>query len=167
MIYQLKITLTGSIPVTWRRLQVSSHLTFGVLHEILQILFEWEGEHLHVFEITKTGGLTKRNQQITIGPTEGLTAEDTYPELDCILENWLTREKDTCCYIYDFGNYWQHEIVLERIIDIGEATYFYPICRKAVGEAPVDYIVGSRKIENDDLQKAINQQLKHLWEKLC
>lgn len=167
MIYQLNITLTGTLPVIWRTLQVSSKMTFANLHEILQVLFEWEGEHLYLFEVNRTDGKTIKTQSITIGPIDHLTAEVTYPEVDSMLEDWLIREKDTCRYIYDFGNYWQHEIILEKIIDFGEATYFYPICRKAVGEAPVEYLLGGSKIGNDELRTAINQQLKQLWEKLC
>ncbi len=166
MIYQLKITLTNTIPVVWRRLQVSSRMSFAHLHDILQVLFEWEGEHLYLFEVTRSDGIIIKSHGVTIGPIDLLTEEVTYPGVDSIIENWLTKEKDTCRYIYDFGNYWQHEIILEKIIDIGESSYFYPVCRKAVGEAPVEYVLGSNKIGNDELRTAINQQLKHLWEKI-
>lgn len=166
MIYQLKITLTGTTPLIWRRIHISSHITFANLHDILQILFEWEGEHLHLFEVTRTDGIIMRNQEIMIGSTDCFMVEATYAELDCTIENWLTTEKDTCRYIYDFGHYWQHEIVLEKIVDVGEATYFFPICRKAVGEAPVEYVLENNKFGNEDLKTAINQQLKHLWGRL-
>jgi hypothetical protein len=166
MIYELKIILTGTKPTIWRRIQVSSQWTFSDLHDILQILFEWEGEHLHIFEILRTNGKISSNQAITIGPTEHIPVEVNYAEVDCKLENWLTTEKDICRYIYDFGNYWQHEILLERIIHVGDTSYFYPVCRKVVGEAPTDYEIEVRKDGDEELKSVINQQLKHLWRKL-
>ncbi|MBE4907548.1 plasmid pRiA4b ORF-3 family protein [Bacillus luteolus] len=166
MIYQLKITLTSTIPIIWRRLQVSSKMSFANLHETLQILFEWEGDHLYLFEVIRSDGKMIKNHGVTIGPNDLLAEEVTLSGVDSTIENWLTKEKDICRYIYDFGNYWQHEIILEKIIDIGESTYFYPICRKAVGEAPVEYLLGSNKLGNEELRKAINQQLKNLWDKI-
>ena len=50
-IYQLRVVLCGVSPLVWRRLLVASETSLAELHEILQIAFNWSGEHLHRFLI--------------------------------------------------------------------------------------------------------------------
>jgi len=50
-IYQLKITLKGSKPPIWRRIQVISDITLHDLHQILQVVMGWSEYHLHQFII--------------------------------------------------------------------------------------------------------------------
>ena len=50
-IYQLRVVLCGVSPLVWRRLLVASETSLAELHEILQIAFNWSGEHLHRFFI--------------------------------------------------------------------------------------------------------------------
>ena len=50
-IYQLRAVLRGISPLVWRRLLVLSDSTVAQLHEVLQIAFGWDEEHLNRFEI--------------------------------------------------------------------------------------------------------------------
>jgi len=50
-IYQLRAALRGVSPLIWRRLLVRSDSTVAQLHEVLQIVFGWDDEHLNRFEI--------------------------------------------------------------------------------------------------------------------
>jgi hypothetical protein len=50
-IYQLRAVLCGISPLVWRRLLVRSDSTVAQLHEVLQIAFGWDDEHLNRFEI--------------------------------------------------------------------------------------------------------------------
>jgi hypothetical protein len=50
-IYQLRAVLRGISPLIWRRLLVRSDSTVARLHEVLQIAFGWDDEHLNHFEI--------------------------------------------------------------------------------------------------------------------
>jgi hypothetical protein len=49
-IYQLRAVLRGISPLIWRRLLVRSDSTVARLHEVLQIAFGWDDEHLNRFE---------------------------------------------------------------------------------------------------------------------
>src|SRR5689334_7501208 len=50
-IYQLKVTLKGSKPPIWRRIQVPGDTNLAQLHEILQIVMGWTDSHLHQFVV--------------------------------------------------------------------------------------------------------------------
>jgi Plasmid pRiA4b ORF-3-like protein len=48
--YQLKITLCGAKPPTWRRLLIEPGTTFQDLHRIIQVAMGWQASHLHLFQ---------------------------------------------------------------------------------------------------------------------
>ena len=51
MIYQLKITLSGSEPPIWRRFVVDGQTSLGDLHSLIQIVMGWSDSHLHHFVV--------------------------------------------------------------------------------------------------------------------
>ncbi len=93
-VYQIKVTLKGSKPPTWRRIQVTSDTTLAKLHRILQRVMGWEGAHLYQFVI---GGLTYGDRAL-LGELEAKDAR-TVP-----LEAFVRREKFKFLYEYDFGD---------------------------------------------------------------
>jgi hypothetical protein len=50
-VYQIKVTLKGSKPPIWRRIQVTRETTLAKLHRILQRVMGWEGYHLYQFMV--------------------------------------------------------------------------------------------------------------------
>lgn len=50
-IIQLKITLQGTTPPIWRRIQMPEDLSLLQLHLILQLTMGWTNSHLHEFTI--------------------------------------------------------------------------------------------------------------------
>ena len=54
-IYQLRAVIRGISPMIWRRLLVRDDSTVAQLHEVLQIAFGWDDEHLNRFEIRSAG----------------------------------------------------------------------------------------------------------------
>lgn len=137
MIYQLKITLKGSKPPIWRRVQVHSDITFAKLHEIIQACFEWDDYHLHEFRIKSKAYLN--HPVVTIGPAyygyEHEFVDNDFDEAEEILEDHFIGEKSRCHYTYDFGDDWQHEILLEKILPEEEGVH-YPRCLKVRRQAP-------------------------------
>jgi hypothetical protein len=50
-IYQLHILLLQINPPIWRRLHARSDTSIAILHDLLQIAFDWSDFHLHRFVI--------------------------------------------------------------------------------------------------------------------
>lgn len=49
-VYQLKVTLKGSKPPIWRRIQVPGSITLATLHRIIQVIMGWEDYHLQALQ---------------------------------------------------------------------------------------------------------------------
>jgi hypothetical protein len=129
-IYQLKIVLQGSKPPIWRRLQVKSNITLDVLHQIIQTAMGWDDVHLHQFDVYGT---------FYSSPAFQLeVAED---ESHIKLNQILTTLKDKFIYEYDFGDCWDHQIVLEKILAVEPGTQ-YPYCLKGKRNCPPEDIGG-------------------------
>ncbi len=151
MIYQLKVTLKDTKPPIWRRLQVDADTTFRQLHHILQIAFDWDDAHLHMFETAnipedKRDAFYEKHGLLNafIPAKERAEIGDPryndgwgvfFDENQERLSDWLRQENDKITYTYDFGNDWQHIIVLEKILP-PEAGIQYPRCVKARHLAP-------------------------------
>jgi yecA family protein len=103
--YQLRVSLDYSKPEIWRRLRVPSDTNLIALHQILQIAMGWEGYHLHEFIHNKR----------QYGPIEDEFSGNVEDEFDYELGDLLKREGDHLTYLYDFGDSWEHQVVLEKI----------------------------------------------------
>lgn len=134
MVYQLKVTLTGARPPIWRRLLVDPSTSFRDLHRIIQIAMGWHGSHLHLFQT---------QDRRVIGDPE----EDTdgflnlTDEAQVQLDNVLRREKQEVRYEYDFGDGWEHAVLLEKILP-GNDNQPLPHCVKAVRQCPPEDVGG-------------------------
>src|SRR6516162_7283763 len=48
-VFQIKVTLLGTMPPIWRRLLVPSDLTLAHLHDVLRSAMGWQDCHMHEF----------------------------------------------------------------------------------------------------------------------
>jgi Plasmid pRiA4b ORF-3-like protein len=132
-IYELKLTLTGIDPPIWRRIQVSSSLKLCCLHSAFQVVMGWTDSHLHQFERD--------------GKNWGVPQWDEFDDLDLIdesrthLGSVLRAEGDSVTYLYDFGDSWQHEVVLEKIQSV-EAVLPHPVCLGGERRCPPEDVGG-------------------------
>jgi diadenosine tetraphosphate (Ap4A) HIT family hydrolase len=120
LIYQLNVTLRGIHPPIWRLLQVPGQVTLHQLHLILQAALGWENYHLYQF--AWAGVL------IAEPDPEGDLL--TFPDLDSHrtrLATIASRIRTTFVYEYDFGDSWEHDLVVEQILS-PENDLRYPRC---------------------------------------
>jgi len=119
-VYQMKVTLKGSKPPIWRRIQVGSWITLENLHCILQEVMGWENAHLHRFEMgKKTYGEPNPEYEDL-----GLEVID---EATVRLGEVVKKSKDRFLYEYDFGDSWYHEVRVEKVLP-REQQKKYPVC---------------------------------------
>ena len=109
----------------WRRLRVRSDSTIADLHYTLQIALGWTDFHLHQFVIRG-----KRYGVSRLGCT-GFRDDPKQVRLD----DFHFRLKERFLYEYDFGDLWQHEIRLEKVLPL-DTKHIYPRCIGGSGKAP-------------------------------
>ncbi len=101
---------------------VSGHITLYKLHLIIQEAFGWENYHLHLFEIN---GM--KYTQIGIDEVWDDVEGDDQNDKKFRLHELGLREKSKFRYSYDFGDGWEHEILVEKITPPQEGVR-YPVC---------------------------------------
>ncbi len=123
-ILQVKIGLLGvSEPPVWRRLLVPANIRLDRLHGVIQATMGWENYHMHAFsDGSREYGLADRE----------LEHRD---ERRATLGRLLKREGKRIRYTYDFGDGWEHEIVLEGVL-AAEPGVRYPVCIAGKGACP-------------------------------
>ncbi|MBN1143976.1 MAG: plasmid pRiA4b ORF-3 family protein [Bacteroidales bacterium] len=119
MLHQLTISLDGFEPEIWRSSKINSNSTFEDLHVVIQIVMGWENYHLYEF----------RNKNFVIGIEPD---EDSFADLDLIpadtikIADVLPRKRSNIMYTYDFGDSWDHKIVVEEIFR--DEIILNPVC---------------------------------------
>lgn len=124
-IYEFKITLKEIKPKIWRKIQVPQTYNFWDLHVAIQDAMGWEDYHLHQFNM----GDPKTGEKVSIGiPDEdGIVDYHIIPGAEAEISKYFLSPKDKALYEYDFGDGWEHEVVLEKILP-AESGAKYPRC---------------------------------------
>jgi hypothetical protein len=114
-IVSLKVTLLGTKPPIWRRLLVPDTMTLGDLHLAIQAAMGWDDCHLHAFDIDgrKYG--------------DRHTVDDVADENRLTLSGLLKSGVGRFAYTYDFGDNWEHTVVIEKTQSAIEGER-YPRC---------------------------------------
>lgn len=115
-ILQLKITLEGISPKIWRRFLVKDNINFHKLHEIIQIIMGWGDYHLYAFYVEK--------EQISLPHPYSDNKELNAKKIK--LKDKLSL-KQKLGYVYDFGDNWEHTLIVEKILDDKDAP-LVPFC---------------------------------------
>lgn len=106
-VYQIKVTLRDVRPPVWRRVLVPSRLTLARLHDVLQVAMGWTNSHLHAFQVG----------DVTYGMSdEDLVELDFEPEEKARVSQVLPKEKARLVYEYDFGDSWEHDVLVEKVL---------------------------------------------------
>lgn len=128
--YQLKISLTFSDPLIWRRFRVPSTMTLAGLHRVIQTCMGWQDAHLHQFLVGKI---------FYDQPVPGKRKE--YDESKFQLHELEEGMHFLFTYIYDTGDGWEHEIELEEVIPPGQGEC-KPVLLEGSGACPPEDVGG-------------------------
>ena len=123
-VLQFKLSLCGvSKPPVWRRLLVPADIRLSQVHDVIQAAMGWTDTHLHAFS-TAYGDYGP--------PDPGLDHRD---ERKARLADFLAEPGDRIRYAYDFGDFWEHDIVLEKSLE-SEPDARLPACVAGKGACP-------------------------------
>ena len=115
-VYAIKVTLLGTRPPVWRRILVPRDITLQHLHRTLQTVMGWTNSHLHQFVVQRQRISDPRSRVRTKVANENRTR----------LGELIWTVGARLLYEYDFGDGWQHELLLEEVLLAYET--FQPIC---------------------------------------
>lgn len=107
----IKVTLLGPQPPIWRRFLIEREITLRQLHKALQLVMGWSDSHLHQFVFQR--------RKVSDG---------------ILLSSLFARAGTKLLYEYDFGDGWQHELLLEEMITGDDS--FRPVCVAGKGNCP-------------------------------
>jgi hypothetical protein len=121
--FQIKVTLKHTKPPIWRRILVTSEIKLNRLHDVLQISMGWTDSHMHQFE-TPEGFFADPS----------LEMEETESSKKITLVSVLSQPKSSIRYDYDFGDGWDHQILLEKVVELEDE--FLALCTGGARECP-------------------------------
>ena len=133
-IYELRITLPEIRPPIWRLIQVPSTLRLCCLHDVLQAVMGWTDSHLHQFE--KDGKYWSVPEYYEDDDIDILDERQT--KVSAILKV----QGDSVLYVYDLGDDWRHEVVLEKILPAPDTTV-RPLCLSGERHCPPEDVGGT------------------------
>ncbi|MEI8130907.1 MAG: plasmid pRiA4b ORF-3 family protein [Leptolinea sp.] len=107
-VYQIKVTLNSIHPPIWRRILVSDNINLLDLHNSIQDVFGWLDYHLHEFNI--------RNVHYGDPTNDEDNEFDIKDEVKFKLRKLNLTEGSRFTYEYDFGDSWEHILLVEKIL---------------------------------------------------
>lgn len=126
-LFTLKVTLENIDPPVWRRIEVPGAMTLEDLHVVLQGVMGWHTSHLHCFEID--------------GKRYDFDTDDNFDwgmphlhEAEHLLQD-VARKGTRFTYLYDFGDDWYHEIVVEKVTETDDED-IEPRCLEGARACP-------------------------------
>ena len=157
MIYIFKVKLSHSKRI-WRTIAIKENQTLAALHEAIFYAFDRHDEHLYSFYMTygaKRQNRFKNCPEYThpqaIQDDGGFLGFRPSPQdaTKTEIKDLHLSIKDKFEYLFDFGDNWLHEIVLEKISKL-EPNTKYPKILKINGESPEQYPDYDEEFEDDD-----------------
>lgn len=110
---QLEIMLRHLRPRIWRSFYVPGDIRLDRLHAVIQIVMGWTDSHLHSFRV----GNREYQQPDPDDPGWQDTTSDTliHDEGRHTLADLVTADGDSFEYTYDFGDDWEHDVLVVKI----------------------------------------------------
>lgn len=136
-VYQIQISLIGSKPKIWRRVLIQSDLLLSDFHKVIQTSMGWTNSHLHQFIKDEIFYSERLPDDIT---REEMSNVDY---VNMKVSDLLRKEEDRIIYEYDFGDGWNHDLILEKILP-GDNELEFPICLAGKMNCPPEDCGGIR-----------------------
>lgn len=123
-VFQIKIILGGIMPKIWRTFLVKDNISFHDLHNVIQVVMGWGNYHLYSFYVNKE----------EIGMPDPGSRNELLNAKKIKLKDKLSL-KQKFGYVYDFGDDWEHILVVEKILDNKDVA-LVPACLEGERACP-------------------------------
>lgn len=133
-IARLRIELLHLEPRIWRSVEVSLTTNLRSLHEIVQAVMPWENYHLYQFLV---GGRVYGEPV----PKDAIWGHKVYQAKGMRLGTLIDRGVTEFLYTYDFGDDWQHRVLIEHVVAADPDTD-YPLFIAGERTAPPEDVGG-------------------------
>ena len=157
--YQIKINLMRTKYDIWRRIMMPYRCTFAKLHWVLQETCGGFDYHLHEFSVIDEDYRPQGNMPLHAYPIKIRIVDGENPEAEDYLEpdkyevkydtrtslKDVFRRTNMCIYTYDFGDDWDHEIRLEKVVE--DSNNRFPKLLERQGERPPEDVGGEGGFE--------------------
>jgi hypothetical protein len=127
-VVDLKVTLWRSSPLLWRTVRMPLAATLGDLHRAIQVLFDWDGDHLHAFTVAGARYSDPFFDLEETADEEAVRLRDAFP----------ASARKPVRYEYDFGAGWVHEVTRTSSSRLAPGEVL-PRCLSFSGDNPVEY----------------------------
>ena len=124
---QLKITLCHSKPPIWRRVVARADMRLDRLHRVIQTTMDWTDSHLHQFRMGRTYYGIPDREFDDLGE---MLNEKQYTVADL-----APVAKKRFIYEYDFGDSWEHEVLVEKVLP-PDPAFKHPVCLAGANQRP-------------------------------
>ncbi len=114
--YRVRIDLVGAKPPIWRRMALPGDLTLDQVHEAIQVAFAWTDSHLHRF--SPSNDRYGASTEAIVTQCDIDEGENGLLETGVRLDQLIQRAGDSFFYTYDFGDDWEHRIVVEEVTEL-------------------------------------------------
>ena len=109
---EFEVSLRYIEPRIWRRFQIDRRASFADLHVAIQLSFGWERAHLWEFRTRARG------KRALAGPKmdDVWSLREPPPDAEStkLAGFFGPRKHRRCVYVYDFGDFWVHEVLFRR-----------------------------------------------------
>lgn len=123
-VHVLRVSLRDVEPQVWRRLVVRSEMPLSTLNYALEVVMGWDGDHVHMFDTGETLFGERHENAGYLTDERSATVCAVLPRVGASLR-----------WDYDFGDGWQHDVVVEAI-EPQVAGHRYPMCLDGARACP-------------------------------
>ena len=121
--FRVRLDLMYAKPPVWRRLDLPGDLMLDELHGVLQVAMGWWDGHLHKFGV----GNDRRRRAYLVTAFDVSEGDEGVAEDEVRLDQVVSAAGDRLFYDYDFGDGWEHVLVVEEVLDEPPPV---PVCLK-------------------------------------
>lgn len=133
-VYQLRLELLFIEPVIWRTILVPETLTLPKLDRVVQAAMGWTNSHLHAWRIA--------GRRYGVPDPEWDTPGELLDERKFTVGSVLGDHIDEFVYDYDFGDGWEHRIVVEKRLPADPQCNTWPMCIAGANACPPEDVGG-------------------------